>query len=238
MQLNDIQKHISDNGLLVRGGYNTTDDDDLPAIVDKTGNKGSARALVMIGNAGPAMWRSFIDSYEYQDGMPDPLDRWTRKVITKVAEVLDTGVVFPFDGPPWWPFQRWCAQCEKLSVSPLGILMHAEYGLWHALRAALLFDHSLDELNDFIGSTDEQKGIACQSCEQRICLASCPVSAYSTKGYNTGRCIAHIQSEDNCLKRGCLARQACPEAVKHRYDTEEEIFHLQAFRINYPRKIS
>ena len=45
--------------------------------------------------------------------------------------------IYPFGGPPYWPFQRWAQRAEAVFPSPLGILIHPEYGLWHAYRAAL-----------------------------------------------------------------------------------------------------
>ena len=45
--------------------------------------------------------------------------------------------------PDMPPFQRWALRAEAVYASPLGILIHPEYGLWHAYRAALLFTERL-----------------------------------------------------------------------------------------------
>ena len=95
--------------------------------------------VVVIGHAGPGLWERF--SAERPDG-PDPLDRWTRARLAPVAERFGAALVLPNDGPPYRPFQRWAMRAEAVHPSPLGLLIHREFGLWHALRAALLFpDH-------------------------------------------------------------------------------------------------
>ena len=74
------------------------------------------RTLVLIGLIGREHWPSFTASSEAADGMPDPLDRW-----------------------PWAPFQRWAKQAEPVHPSPLGVLIHPDWGLWHSWRGALGF---------------------------------------------------------------------------------------------------
>ena len=72
---------------------------------------------------------------------PDPIDRWTASVLAGLADAA----LFPFGGPPHHPFQRWARRADpSLSSSPLGILIHPEFGLWHALRGALLFKERLE----------------------------------------------------------------------------------------------
>lgn len=64
-------------------------------------------------------------------------------MVGPVAEALGATAVYPFQ-PPWQPFQRWAMRAEDVQSSPLGILIHPDYGLWHAYRAALLFDRPLE----------------------------------------------------------------------------------------------
>ena len=71
--------------------------------------------------------------------LANPLDTWSREVIGEVAEEFGARAVSPSDRP-YLPFQQWAMRAEGLRPSPLGILMHPEYGLWHAYRGALLFD--------------------------------------------------------------------------------------------------
>jgi hypothetical protein len=44
---------------------------------------------------------------EFRDGRPDPIDRWSRRVIGHMACDLGAKALFPFGGPPWHPFIAW-----------------------------------------------------------------------------------------------------------------------------------
>ena len=132
MILDTIFPEIAPFGLIVRGGFHPDTSDGVP------GNPGT---LVLIGNAGPAMWEVFAKEHR---GGPDPLDAWTRTVLGGVAAKLGATALFPFDGPPYLPFQRWAMRAEAVFPSPIGPLIHPEYGLWHAYRGALAFAEALD----------------------------------------------------------------------------------------------
>src|SRR5690606_15239242 len=99
-----------------------------------------ARAVLLVGQAGDAPWPHFMDWQRAQPaGLANPLDAWSRMVIADVAGRFGARAVSPSDRP-FLPFQQWAMRAEGLRPSPLGILVHPEYGLWHAYRGALLFD--------------------------------------------------------------------------------------------------
>ncbi|MEO1689892.1 MAG: ferredoxin, partial [Pseudomonadota bacterium] len=62
---------------------------------------------VLIGPDEPAFWPLFSQSPEYRDGAPDPLDRWSRRVIDEVAAAQGGEALYPFGGPPYHPFYSW-----------------------------------------------------------------------------------------------------------------------------------
>ena len=43
--------------------------------------------ITLIGPDEPRFWAIFTQSDEYRDGAPDPMDRWSRRVISAVAAV-------------------------------------------------------------------------------------------------------------------------------------------------------
>src|SRR6201999_1900384 len=86
------------------------------------------------------------------------LDPWTRKTLAPIAAQFGARAVFPFGGPPWFPFQRWAMRAEGLRSSPLGVLIHPEFGLWHAYRAAFLFDALVDD------AAPKSLPFACEAC--------------------------------------------------------------------------
>ena len=131
---------------------------------------------------------------------------------------------FPFD-QPFPPFQRWAARAENLKASPLGILIHPEYGLWHAYRAALLFATRIA-----LPRADSRPR-PCDTCAAKPCLTACPVDAFSEGRFEVSTCVGHIArpAGTECLERGCLARRACPVGRDHAYAPDQARFHMEAF---------
>ena len=61
----------------------------------------------------------------------------------RVTDRFGASVLFPFQRP-YLPFQQWALRTGACHLSPLGILIHQEYGLRHALRGALLFPQEIE----------------------------------------------------------------------------------------------
>lgn len=139
----------------------------------------------------------------------------------------DFGAVplYPFGGPPFLPFLSWAPRAEPVTSSALGILIHPEYGPWHAYRAALAFPARLDV------PTFENVPSPCDSCEDKPCLTTCPVGAFSVEGFEATSCTGHISAAAgaDCLRRGCQARRACPIGHDFVYPPSQANFHMAAF---------
>ena len=58
-------------------------------------------------------------------------------MIEALAGELGAKAFFPSGGLPYWPFQQWARRAEPVHPSPVGILIHPRYGLWHSYRGAL-----------------------------------------------------------------------------------------------------
>jgi hypothetical protein len=172
---------LDPHGLIVRGVFR-------PTAADLTGTNLQADAdsqLVLIGNVGASMWRAFAP---FIDGDPDPLDRWIRSIVDPLADHARARAVYPFDDPPP-PIQRWAMRAEQLRPSPLGILIHPHFGLWHAYRAVLVFTDKVESEHEALESTHEQTPAhPCDSCAEKPCLNACPVGAFSTSGYDVPGC--------------------------------------------------
>ena len=178
---------------------------------------GETKFVILIGNAGPAMFARFARS-----GV-DTLDEWTRAVVEPLAIDLDAKAVFPFD-VPHQPFLSWARRGGAGHVSPLGLNIHPTYGLWHAYRAALLFPVEFDLPRASTGAHP------CESCALKPCLSACPVSAFDGKTYDVDGCGVHVNAGPNdCMDGGCLARRACPIGVQYQYAKPQAQFHMQAF---------
>ena len=206
-------------GVACRGGFVVEPGEELPEV--DAGRPG--RTLVLLGFTGTMQWSTFAASAEFADGQPHPLDRWSVRVIGRLGTLFGARPLYPFSGPPWWPFQQWAQRAEVLHPSPLGILMHPRFGLWHAYRGALLFAE-IFALPQRISWPSP-----CEGCATKPCIASCPAGAVTSGGFDRAACAAHVASPQGIACRsGCVSRASCPVAVAHRYSAEQASFHMRA----------
>lgn len=212
-------QRILATGLAVRGAFHVRSGDVVPDTRD-----GAPRTLILVGNAGSSFWPAFRRSAEYGDGGADPLDRWSKRVVDGLAEELVAHSLFPFGGPPFHPFLRWARRAEPVTPSPLGLLIHPRYGLWHAYRGALLFNRTLAGL-----PSDPEASSPCLTCADQPCLTGCPVEAFTVHDFDVAACAAHLAGPNNCMDQGCQARNACPIGKPFAYVADEHRFHLNAF---------
>jgi hypothetical protein len=220
--LDDLAAALEPLGMILRGGFlPAASEAALPEV--EAGRPG--RTLLLVGNTGPAMYDRFFSADESSRLMADALDTWTRRMIEPIAARFGALPVFPFGGPPWHPFQRWAKRAEGLQASPLGILIHPEFGLWHAYRAALVFDHE-------IALPSVPTAVhPCIGCVDKPCLFACPATAITAGGYDVSRCASHVAGAGgtDCRLEGCLARGACPVGREYIYPARAMEFHMAAF---------
>lgn len=227
MDVETIESAVSHLGLNVLGGFHGDE-------ASEPSEPSEPATIVLIGNAGPAMWAAFTSATTAQARATDadPLDDWTRRGLSAVAEDLRARALFPFDGPPYHPFQQWALRTGAAFVSPTGPLIHPTFGLWHAYRGALAFEERLDLPPPPAG------GSPCLACAEKPCLEACPADAFSPgesregrADYDVAACVAHVGSPDGreCFKGGCLARHACPVGQQYAYEGRQANFHMVRF---------
>ncbi|MCB5201005.1 4Fe-4S dicluster domain-containing protein [Neorhizobium sp. T786] len=216
--LSEIATALESVGIFMRGVVRF-DEGEGPELEDGD----AARSVVLLGNVGGSIWPAFALWRENYTG-PDPLDTWSKAMIGPLARKLSATAYFPSD-PPYQPFQRWALQAEDLKPSPLGILLHPRYGLWHGYRGALGFSFAVDcppaemEPVTELGSWDE------------ACVTACPVAAVTSAGFDVAKCRAYLQSEAGqatCMVSGCASRNACPIGAEFRYPPDQLRFHMRA----------
>jgi hypothetical protein len=218
--LDTVAARVAGLGLSLFGGFHPEPADGMPNLA---GGAPTGTALV-VGNIGPSFWGRVQAAPEGRG--PDPVDRWTARVLGELAADLGATALFPFGGPPHHPFQRWARRAAPdLSISPLGLLIHPDHGLWHALRGALLFGER------FTLATGLPRPSPCASCTGKPCLDTCPVGAFGTGGYDVTACRAHLHtlSGQPCVVQGCRARAACPVGRAHAYAGAQAQHHMRAF---------
>lgn len=213
------------HGVFVRGSL-SFDEGEGPLLTDGT----TARSVALLGNIGGSIWPAFSKWLDMPANRTrkDSLDDWSKAIIRPVATELGATAYFPSD-PPWQPFQRWAMQAEGLKASPLGILIHPDYGLWHGYRGALGFADALEGVEEPPISSHP-----CDLCVEKPCLAVCPAGAITAVGFDVPRCRSHLrkpQGQAGCMAGGCLARNACPVGAGYRYPAEQLAFHMAALQL-------
>ena len=99
---------------------------------------------ILLGNTR-ALWAPFLDACRSDvalrtDG--DPIERYVERCITPIVARLGMRHVvrWAHDPPPRLPIQRLAALSGYAPLSPVGLNVHATYGPWFALRAAVVLD--------------------------------------------------------------------------------------------------
>lgn len=213
MKLTDIQATIAPVGLDIYGAFHPDVDD-----------MSEAKTLIMLGPSAQ-FWNVFTASPEYADKAPDPIDRWSTRVLTDLAQTLHARAIFPFGGPPYAPFIAWAKQSGRAWASPLGMLIHDTSGLMVSYRGALAFDETLE-----LPNTIPEK--PCDTCETKPCIVACPVDALGPNGYNVQACHAYLDTDAgaDCMTRGCIARRSCPVSIGANRQDAQSALHMRAFR--------
>lgn len=214
--LDAVQKAARAVHLDVAGAFHPKADHGCPA---------GTGTVILLSPQEPAFWPAFTASAEFGDGAPDPMDRWSARVIGKLAEDLGATPLFPFGGPPFHPFYAWALASGRAWASPVRLLVHDSAGLFASYRGALAFSIRLDLPVQYPQSP-------CETCRTRPCLSACPVSALGADGYDVPACRAYIagSSGRDCVESGCAVRRACPVSQHHGRLPAQSAFHMKAFQ--------
>ena len=202
-----INEKLKDNGLILRGGFKQDD-----------------QTTLLIGPDEPAFWKYFRNSSEYQDGLPDPMDRFSKRVIGQLSSEINSKAVYPSDGPPYAPFYSWAVLTGKAFVSPLKLLVHEDVGLMISYRGALILYQSIE-----IPINCEKS--PCETCREP-CKSACPVDAFKVLSYDSSACKSYLSIETGqhmCSENGCHVRTSCPLSATNGRHPEQTKFHMKAF---------
>jgi hypothetical protein len=212
--LDEVAARCAAERLEILGGLAPGPGDGAPA--------GTA-ALLLLGPAEPGFWPHVTAAPEWQDGAPDALDRWSRRVIGRMACALGGKALFPFTGPPWHPFQTWARRSGRAWSSPVRLLVHASQGLMVSFRGALALPHPV--------ALPPAAERPCDRCPGQPCLAACPAGALTGAGYDVPACHAHLSAPQGapCLGGGCLVRRACPVSQGYARLPEQSAYHMRQF---------
>jgi len=162
--------------------------------------------LILIGTSAN-FWSQLQAAPEGQDGRPDPVDRYSTRVIGALAQQQRARPHYPFGGPPYAPFVAWALASGRAFTSPSQMLVHDEVGMLISYRGALHYDQTFD-IPIPVSTTSP-----CERCPDRPCLSACPAHALVDGGpYKLAACHDHLDTPQGaeCMASGCIARRACP----------------------------
>lgn len=191
----------------------------LAALPEDEVGEGS---IVLLGPKEPGFWDHVTAQSEFADGRPDPLDRWSERVVGKIADVAGGRALFPF-GDPVRPFFRWALRSGRAWQSPVVLLVHDVAGLMVSYRGAVILPEP--------HRPEPRRERPCESCPDRPCLAACPAGALTGDGYDLDACHAYLDTDDGQenLSRGCAVRRACPWSRNYGRSETQSAFHMDRF---------
>ena len=215
MTYEDALTTVRTQGLDIYGGFHPVEGDGCPE---------GTKTLLMLGPKESAFWTFITAQPEFQDANPDPMDRWSTRVITELANQFGGGAIFPFGGPPFQPFIGWAKRTGRAWASPVGILVHDQAGLFASYRGAIALPFTLD-LPDA-----PQK--PCETCADKPCLTACPVNAMGDHPYDVPRCKEYLREPDQtCISHGCQVRRVCHISKSYGRNPAQSGYHMKAFII-------
>ena len=200
--------------LEILGGFQVEEED--PALPPGT------RTLLLLGPSEPGFWAHLAAQPEWRDGRPDPVDRWSRRVIGRLACDLGAKALFPFGGAPYHPFYLWALRTGRAWASPVHLLVHDRQGLFFSCRGALALKDRMD--------LPPAGARPCDHCAQP-CRTACPAGALTPQAYDVPQCHDHLRSNagQDCLSQGCATRRACPVSQSYARLPEQSAYHMRQF---------
>ena len=216
MIASDLEALAQTHGLSLLGGFHT-DARDMSHFPENT------QSLLLFGPMLQHFWPLFIESPEWNDGDPDPMDRWSIRNISAMAQIVGGQALFPFGGPPFLPFYSWALQSGRAWESPVKLLVHDRQGLWLSYRGAIALPYRYDP--------PPPTKRPCESCADKPCLNACPTQALVLGHYDVPACRAFLKTDlgTGCLSQGCTVRRACSVTLSCARVEGHSAYHMGVF---------
>lgn len=183
------------------------------------------RQLLVFGHAGKRVWRALTTDRPPPWASQHPVDDFSLATVRAHLEgelgVHRWAALYP--GTAMVPLQELGTLLGWHQPSPLLVGISAEFGTWFAYRAVVVADTDLPLTVAAVGKVSP-----CDACVEKPCLDACPGAALTTGVLSIGRCVDFRVAEESPCADRCVAREACPIGVEHRYDREQIGYHYGA----------
>ena len=175
------------------------------------------RQLILIGHAGRTLWEA-IRASEIES--EHPIDDFTMQTVKQWFAQCQphNAYEFIYPGPHPIGLQRLGELAGWHHASPFMVGIDKEWGSWFAYRAVVIADTAFET------SKPLRTEHPCETCDHRICVASCPAGAMDEDKFDLAKCLDYRKQADSRCKATCLARISCPVGSAHRY-CDEQIHH-------------
>jgi epoxyqueuosine reductase len=212
LSLPALEARLAEERLEVLGGFAVAEAEE--------GFPPGTRTLLLLGPLEPGFWAHLQAQPEWNES--DPVDRWSRRVIGRLACDLGAKALFPFGGPPYHPFYQWALRSGRVWDSPVRLLVHAGQGLMVSFRGALALKEEV--------AVPPPAARPCDTCPAP-CLTACPVGALTGAGYDLPACHGFLDRPEgqDCMTGGCLVRRACPVSQSYARLPEQSGYHMRQF---------
>lgn len=226
--MNPILIKLRDSGLNLQAVF---DCESLPADISQQIGFADHTPLqdcqaLLLGNGGTGFWRELSSRHQVQIGADNPVDRYVIETVEKTLNPSDLlKVIYP--GNHFAPLTKLGKLCGWHHVSPLGLGIHGEYGVWFAYRALVLVTRQFEPSPLATADANTGRLSPCQRCASKPCITACPASAVSKNGFRVKTCTAHRLADYSSCRLTCHARSACPVGTQHHYSAEQMAYHYQ-----------
>jgi epoxyqueuosine reductase len=207
-----LEARLAEERLEVLGGFAVAEGEE--------GFPPGTRTLLLLGPLEPGFWVHLQAQPEWNES--DPVDRWSRRVIGRLACDLGAKALFPFGGPPCHPFYQWALRSGRVWDSPVRLLVHAGQGLMVSFRGALALKEEV--------AVPPPAARPCDTCAAP-CLIACPAGALTRAGYDLPACHGFLDRPEgqDCMTGGCQVRRACPVSQSYARLPEQSGYHMRQF---------
>lgn len=181
--------------------------------------------LLVFGHAGKRMWRALTAEQPQPSTSENPVDEFSVAAVRAHLEdelgVQRWAPLYP--GPTMMPLQELGTLLGWHQPSPLLVGISEAFGTWFAYRAVVVADTSLP-----LTPRASPSPSPCDSCLEKPCLSACLGGALTTGTLAIDRCVTFRARDASPCTARCVAREACPIGVEHRYDTDQMAHHYGA----------